>query len=165
MPDPTSDVQQPNSPGLQADIDSMSNPSKAAAAQAQKVQDTQKAAREANAAQGLKAATTGQGQVPPPLYDQIAMHMMRDTEIDPDHPNKYLDACNGRIKAMLKLAGDSKKIGNMGAANTYTQVASVLQAHLNTMHDKYATHLQQIAAQAISEQNAQVDAQNKALGK
>jgi hypothetical protein len=159
MPDPMSDIQQPGAPQMQSEVEAMSSPSKAAMVQA-----TRAAAVEAQAKQGLQAATGGGGQVPPPLNDQIAMHLMRDTEVDPEHPEKYIQAVKGRIAETTKLASDAKTAGKTDAYNTYSQVASIMQQHFNTLLDKHTAHIKAIAAEAIAKQNAQVQAQNEALG-
>jgi hypothetical protein len=89
---------------------------------------------------------------------------MRDTEVDPEHPEKYIQAVKGRIKETTKLASDAKTAGKMDAYNTYYQVASIMQQHFNTLLDKHTAHIKAIAAEAIAKQNAQVQAQNEALG-
>ena len=160
MPDPGTDINQPGAPTMQGELDAMSNPSRVAAAA--KVAATRQAAVQANATQGLAAALGGQGAVPPSVNDQIASHMMRDEEIDPAHPDAYLQAGATRLSKMKQLADSSKKVGNTQAFNTYTQVYNVLSQHMRDLYSKHAAGLSAQADQVAQRHQMLTEAQKQA---
>jgi uncharacterized protein involved in exopolysaccharide biosynthesis len=111
---------------------------------AKQVAATRQAAMEANTAQNLKAATTGQGPVKS-LNDQVADQLLqhlrtRDLKnLDPvANRGEYMDELGNRIIEMEKQAQAVKKsgTGNMGAFNTYIQVANILKARLHAMQSQ-----------------------------
>jgi hypothetical protein len=132
--------------------------------QAKRIEATRPAAVQANAAQGLKAATGGGGKVPPPLDHQVAgailQHLRRQdqTEIDPvGNRQEYMLELSQRITEMEKKAADVKKSGtsNVVAQNTYTQIAALLKKSL------YAMQSEDVGAPS-AEQAGQMAAQNQA---
>jgi hypothetical protein len=107
---------------------------------AKKVQATRQAAMEANTARNLKAAldTQHQGKMQS-LNDQVADHIMKSTEPDPDtQPQLYMDRLSERIVDMEKQAKAVQKsgTGNQGAYLTYMKVAEILKQRLHALQSK-----------------------------
>lgn len=112
--------------------------------QAKRIQATRQAAVQANAQQGLKAATGGGGQVPPSLNDQIAHHLLHVKTIQDLDPvanrGEYMNKLSEMIMEMEDKAKDveKSKTGNIGAAQTYRQVAQILKTRLHNMQSQDA---------------------------
>ena len=105
---------------------------------------TRQAAVQANAQQGLQAATGGGGQVPPSLNDQIAHHLLHVKtlqDLDPvANREEYMNKVSEMIEEMEKKAKgvEKSKTGNVAAAQTYQQVAQILKQRLRKMQNEDA---------------------------
>lgn len=123
---------------MEQDIIALSNKAKE---QAARIAATRRPAMEANAAQGLKAAT-GDGKMPLSLSDQAADRLigaLRQKELKDLDPTanrgEYMLTLGEKIVEMEKKAKDVEKsgTGNVVAMNAYTQVANILKQRLRNM--------------------------------
>ena len=113
---------------------------------AKRVEQTRRPAAVANAAQNLRAATGGGGQIQSlddQAADQVLTHLRtkENKTVDPAaDPAGYMDELLKRIKEMEKQANDVKisGTGNVAASNTYMQVAQILRKRLRTLQSQNA---------------------------
>jgi hypothetical protein len=109
--------------------------------QAKRIESTRQAAMQANAAQNLKAATGGGGDIKA-LNDKVADAVMQHRalkDLDPvTNRSEYMLRLGEEIVGMEKKAKEveKSKTGNTRAMDTYAQVAAILRRRLHAMQSE-----------------------------
>jgi hypothetical protein len=115
--------------------------------QAKRVAATRQAALEAQTKQNLQKLGSDHAEAMESLNDRIADHVIKQLreqevkEIDPDtDPEGHMQELATRIKEMENKAKsvDKSGTGNVGAMNTYLQVADILKKRLHRMQSQDA---------------------------
>jgi hypothetical protein len=126
--------------------------------QAKRIESTRQAAMQANAAQNLKAATGGGGDIKA-LNDKVADAVMQHRalkDLDPvTNRSEYMLRLGEEIVGMEKKAKEveKSKTGNTRAMDTYAQVAAILRRRLHAMQSEDTGAQSAAQADQTSNQN------------
>jgi hypothetical protein len=105
----------------------------------QQISDTYQPAMQAHTSQNLRAATTGQGQVSPPLHELVGRDQVKKTVPTFEaNPKEYLAAVTKRIGDLRDQAKMAEKSGNIQTARYLNQVAGTLVDHVRIKQNELA---------------------------